>query len=212
MIKLENVTFRYPKAGENIVDGLNMEFMPGVITALTGKNGCGKTTVTKLIVGILRPLMGRVSIDGIDTAKLDLFDIGHMVGYVFQDPSRQLFCDSVINEVKYGLLNMGLSQQQAQKRAMDQLEIFHIANLAQKYPGKLSQGEKQRTALACVLSMNTGYVVLDEPTTGLDMRSRRELGEMLVKIRNNGKGVVIVSHEEEFIRKYADMELCVDEA
>lgn len=212
MIKLENVTFRYPKAGENIVDGLNMEFMPGAITALTGKNGCGKTTVTKLIVGILRPLMGRVSIDGIDTAKLDLFDIGRMVGYVFQDPSRQLFCDSVINEVKYGLLNMGLSQQQAQKLAMDQLEIFHIAHLAQKYPGKLSQGEKQRTALACALSMNTGYVVLDEPTTGLDMRSRRELGEMLVKIRNSGKGVVIVSHEEEFIRKYADMELCVDEA
>ena len=209
MIKLENVSFQYPKSSKKIIEDMSMNFMPGAITALTGANGCGKTTVTKLIVGILRPVCGRVSIDGKNTESMDLFEIGRMVGYVFQDPSRQLFCDTVVNEVKYGLLNMGMDSESADRKAMEYLQMFHLTPLAGKYPGKLSQGEKQRTALACVLAMDTGYVVMDEPTTGLDLRSRRELGELLVKIRDSGKGVVIVSHERDFIRKYSDLELCM---
>ena len=207
MIEFKDVSYGYPKSGVPVLRNFSAEFFPAEITAITGPNGCGKTTVTKLIAGILRPLNGTILIDGEDVADLDLFDIGRRAGYVFQDPSRQLFCSTVSEEVKFGLKNIGLTEDEAEETAGRYLDMFGIRHLSQRFPGKLSQGEKQRVALAAVLSMGTNYVILDEPTTGLDVRSRRKLGEYLTEIRNSGRGVIIVSHERQFCEKYTDREL-----
>jgi energy-coupling factor transport system ATP-binding protein len=176
--------------------------------ALCGKNGCGKTTLTKLLAGMLRPQLGRVCIEGQNIAGLDLFAIGQRLGYVFQNPSRQLFCDTVFHEVAYGLKNQGLAEALAAEKAEHYLERFALAAHREDYPGKLSQGEKQRLALAAVLALGTDYLVLDEPTNGLDMLRRRELGDMLLGLRREeGCGIVLVSHEADFIARYADREL-----
>ena len=208
MISIENVTFKYPLADTSILSGFSAQFERGEIVAITGKNGSGKTTLTKLLVGVLRPLAGSISIDGSDIFTMDLFEIGQRVGYVFQNPNRQLFCDSVYNEVTYGLRNQGLDESLIAQKAGSYLEYFDLAGYREIYPGKLSLGEKQRLALAAVLALGTNYLVLDEPTTGLDANRRDELGEMLIKLRKEFNcGVIFVSHEAGFITRYADREL-----
>jgi len=191
-----------------VLDGFSACFERGEIVAVTGRNGCGKTTLTKLLVGMLRPSSGLVSIDGLDSSGMDLFEIGQRVGYVFQNPNNQLFCDKVFNEVAYGLRNLGLDEAQAEARVDFYLGFFGLSCYRDSYPGKLSHGEKQRLALAAVLALGTDYLVLDEPTTGLDVRRQRELGELLVDLRRSlNCGIILVSHEADFINRFADREL-----
>ena len=208
MIRVDNISYKYPNGGAPVFSDFSAHFERGEIAAVTGKNGCGKTTLTKMLVGMLRPSSGHVSIGGLDAAGMDLFEIGQRVGYVFQNPNRQLFCDTAYNEVAYGLRNSGLDEGQAGLQADHYLEYFDLAHHRETYPGKLSLGEKQRLALAAVLALGTDYLVLDEPTTGLDVRRQRELGDILTRLgKERGCGIVLVSHEAGFIARYADREL-----
>ena len=208
MIELRDVTYKYPRAKVEAVSNFSAKFERGEIVAVTGKNGCGKTTMTKLMVGILRPSRGCIYIDCADAGRMDLFDIGRKAGYVFQNPSTQLFCGTVYEELAFGLLNMKLSPSDVDERIGFYLDFFRLGHLRDSLPDSLSLGEKQRTALACVLAMGTDYLILDEPTTGLDMRSREQLGELLLRIReSSGTGIVIVSHDVGFVAGYADKEL-----
>jgi len=206
MISLEDVRFSYPKMNNELIRGLSGEIRPGERVAVTGKNGCGKTTLVRLITGILRPTAGRILIDGEDTASLDLFEIGQRVGCVFQDPSRQLFCATLDEEVRYGLVNMGLPEDEVRSRADRYIEYFRLTHRKNAFPGLFSQGEKQRAVLAAVLAMGPRYLVLDEPTSGLDMEARRSLGSALEELSAEGRGIVLVSHERSFIERYATRE------
>ena len=208
MLELDCITYKYPKSTAPVLHGFSARFKRGEITAVTGKNGCGKTTMTKLLVGILRPSDGNVRVDGSDTANMDLFEIGQRIGYVFQNPNRQLFCDSVFNEVAYGLLNMKMDENHVAHEVGQFLELFDLAQYRQTYPGKLSLGEKQRLVLAAVLALGTDYIVLDEPTTGLDVRRQQELCDLLINLRNEKNcGIVVVSHSASFVARCADREL-----
>ena len=241
MIDLVNITYRYPQGAAYVIRDFNASFTRGEITAVSGKNGCGKTTLSKLIVGILRPSSGNVMIDGENIGKMDLFEIGRRVGYVFQNPGRQLFCDTVYNEIAFGLRNMkaettalerkatftpanskkaatetehkvALKPRTMQKETTEigqkvdyYLELFDLARYRATYPGKLSIGEKQRLALAAVLALGTSFLVLDEPTTGLDARQQLELGGVLTMLRQEHNcGVVLFSHDDNFIARYSD--------
>ena len=208
MIELSAVGYKYPRAKAEVIHDFSARFERGEIAAISGKNGCGKTTLTKLITGILRPDCGKISIDGEDSSGMSLFDIGKRVGYVFQNPSDQLFCASVYDETAYGLLNIGLSREETDEKVRFYLNFFRLTGLENSLPDTLSLGEKQRVALACVLSMGTDYLIMDEPTTGLDMRSRAQLGELLTDIKQTrGAGIILVSHDSGFIAKIADREL-----
>lgn len=206
MISLENVTFSYPKANEAIIRAVSADFRTGECVAVTGHNGCGKTTLIQLICGVLRPASGHILINGNDTSALSLFEIGQQIGCVFQDPARQLFCETVEEEIRFGLEAMGLPETEIRSRTEKYLAAFRLEHRRNAFPGLLSQGEKQRTILAAVLSMGTEFVVLDEPTSGLDMEGRKELGTLLRGLTANGHGVIFVSHERAFIDTYATRE------
>ena len=210
MISLKDVRFTYPKAEYELIKGLSGEIRPGERVAVTGKNGCGKTTLVRLITGILRPTSGHILIDGEDTASLDLFEIGKRVGCVFQDPSRQLFCTTLDEEVKYGLINMGLPDEEIGRRADKYIEFFRLQHKRNAFPGLLSQGEKQRAVLAAVLAMDPRYIVLDEPTSGLDMEARESLGTALQELSADGRGIMFVSHERSFIERFATREWVIE--
>jgi energy-coupling factor transport system ATP-binding protein len=177
--------------------------------AVTGRNGCGKTTLIRLLVGLLRPTAGTILLDGADTAAMDLFTLGQKIGCVFQDPARQLFCTTVEEEICFGLRNMGLSEEEIRRRCQAYLARFHLEHRRGAFPGSLSQGEKQRAVLAAVLAMGAPYVALDEPTSGLDMQGRQELGQMLTALAADGHGVIFVSHERPFIQRFASRELAL---
>ena len=139
MIVLEKLSFRYPKTENDVLSGLSGSFSPGECVAVTGKNGCGKTTMVRLICGILRPTAGKITVDGGNTAKMDLFSIGRLVGCVFQDPSRQLFCTSVEEEVRFGLVNMGLPEEEIAEKTARYLKFFRLEHLAAAFPGTLGR-------------------------------------------------------------------------
>lgn len=206
MIEISHVSFCYP-SGRQVLRDYSAQLQKGCITALTGVNGCGKTTLTRLIAGIYQPDAGDILIDGESTRGKSLFDIGQRVGYLFQEPSRQLFCDTVQNEIAFGLRNMGKPEDEIAKISEMYMQEMGISHLKKAFPGRLSQGEKQRVVLCCVLSMGTPYFMLDEPTNGLDMKSRRYLADKLKALRDDhGCGVLLVSHDRAFIDAVADRE------
>ncbi|MCL1974883.1 MAG: energy-coupling factor ABC transporter ATP-binding protein [Firmicutes bacterium] len=210
MITVEQITYLYPHSDTPIFQDFSAHFKRGEIVAVSGKNGSGKTTLSKLLAGILQPQKGSVCIDGLSTKSQDLFEIGQKVGYLFQNPNRQLFCETVFREITFGLNNQGLKKQQATEKADYYLNYFNLASYRDDYPGHLSHGEKQRLALAAVLALGTDYVVLDEPTIGLDMLRRRELGELLLKLcKESNCGIVLICQEAEFMARYAERELVI---
>lgn len=218
LIKVNDVTYVYENrnlsgiSDENnpVLRNITCEFESGRITAVTGSNGSGKTTLMRLITGVLKPQKGEIYIDNISIANMDIFDIGRLAGYVYQEPERQLFCATVREEIGYALRNEVIDKEESDRRIDEQLQRFGLEKLAERYPGQLSRGEKQRVMLAVVMAMRTRYLILDEPTSGLDMNARQRLGEMLMEIRSKGCGIVVVSHDRGFIEKYADSEIRLD--
>jgi len=213
VITVEEVSYTYEHAGTPVLEGFTASFPAGSLTAVTGDNGCGKTTATKLIVGIERPTRGRILIDGLDTATLSVAEIAQRVGYLSQNPSRQLFCTSVLEEVTCGLRNLGLDEADAVERAQRYLDYFDLTGHSADFPLHLSHGEQQRLLLATVLAMEPVYLVLDEPSTGLDIVRQRALGSHLRTIvEDDGCGIIVVSHERGFVTRYADAEVRIEAA
>ncbi len=203
-LDVQGVFFSYPKEEKKILRNIHVCFRTGEIVAIVGANGSGKTTLTKLLVGVLRPSIGKIYVDDHDFDKMSIAEIGRHIGYVFQNPSQQIFCTSVQEEISYGLKNLKIPEEEIVSRVDYYLDYFQLSSYKQKFPLHLSQGEKQRLMLAAILAIHPRYVILDEPTTGLDVYRKKLLGDYLLKIKADGCGVIFVSHEKNFVKKYAD--------
>lgn len=203
-LRTKNLGYTYPGNRQAVLQEINLCFQAGEIVAIVGDNGCGKTTLTKLLVGILKPGTGRICLSGNDIGKMSLAEIGRQIGYVFQDPSQQIFCASVEDEIVYGLSNLGLEREEIERRINYYLDYFELSGYRKIFPQSLSQGEKQRLMLVAILAMHPRYVILDEPTTGLDPYRRKLLGDCLLRIKADGYGVIFASHQAKFIETYAD--------
>lgn len=213
MIQAKNISFQYPKSDRWVLKNFSADFNKNEIIALTGPNGCGKTTLSRILVGILKPKRGNVYIDNVDTAQLSLAEIGKKIGLVMQHPARQLFCTTVQEEMEYGLKNLGLDEAEIAKRVQYYLEYFQLENYKEVFPFEMSYGEKQRLVLAAILAMRPEYLLLDEPTASLDVYRQKLLGELITKIHKETKtGIIIISHDRDFIEKYATKEIKMEVA
>ncbi len=207
----ENITFSYRGTQKVLLEEFCAAFEKEEITAVTGSNGCGKTTLAKLLLGILKPKSGKIEIDGNDVAGMSLAEVGRKVGYVMQNPAQQLFCTTAEEEIAYGLKNQKLPDAEIKKRCDHYLNYFEIEAHRSTFPFFLSQGEKQRLVLAAILALQPAYLILDEPTASLDPYRQRLLREYLRRIRLElGCGIVVISHDRSFIRSCADRELCLE--
>lgn len=209
-IELSNVTYKYKK-GRTVFENFNISLNCQECTILTGKNGCGKTTLTKLMMGILKPQAGNITIFKKNILDLSLGQIGEMIGYVFQYPERQLFATSVIDELTFPLLLKGLPKDEVYNRAQDMMDIFHLEKIKDSYPFFLSYGEKRRLAIASVLMNNPKYIILDEPTSSLDQERIDILSKVLNQLKEEKSGILIISHNEDFINRHADRRIQLEE-
>lgn len=199
MIQLRNIHFGY--GGQHIFDGLNVNIESEDRIGLLGANGCGKTTLCHIIMGLLQPGSGDVEILGKKRSKeSDFSEIRGRIGFLFQDSDDQLFCPTVIEDVAFGPLNMGQDLEQAKKTVATTLESLKLSGFEERITYKLSGGEKRLVSLATVLSMNPEFLILDEPTSGLDEKTTERLIETL---KESGLGYMIISHDRDFIKRTA---------
>jgi energy-coupling factor transport system ATP-binding protein len=195
---VRDISFTYPNH-HTALHHVSLSIQEGELITIMGENGAGKTTLVKHLNGLLKPTKGNVRVDSKDTNEISVASISRKVGLVFQNPDHQLFSETVRNEVAFALRNFGFSEKAIKIRVNRILGMLDLTEYADKSPFSLSGGERKRVALASVLSWGPKYVVLDEPTIGQDYRQKEKLRMILEQILSQGKSVVMVSHDIEFI-------------
>ncbi len=208
VFELKDICFSWPGSegqpggGEAVFAGLSYALHEGHHVGLFGPNGCGKTTFLKLATGLLSPQSGEVRFRGekVSTEK-EFLKMRCSVGYVLQNSEDQLFFPEVIEDVAFGPLNQGLSEEEARKRATETLDSLGLSGFEHRISDRLSGGEKKLVAIASVLSMQPSALLLDEPTAGLDDEAKKRLVQVL-------SGIAIpritVSHDGEFLMAVSD--------
>lgn len=200
LIEIKDVIYDYyfPSSEEGIraLNSLYTEILEGEYLAVVGANGSGKSTMARLLNAILLPTSGEVIVDGYNTALEDnRFEIRRRVGMVFQNPDNQIVATTVEEDVAFGLENLGYPPSLIREKVKEALETVGLSPLAKQPPHFLSGGQKQRLAIAGVLAMRPKCLVLDEPTTMLDPRSRKEVLKTIKELNDNeGITVVHITH------------------
>lgn len=198
IIEIEGVTFSYPSV-DKALDDVSLTIHKGEFVAIMGENGAGKTTLVKHLNGLLRPQEGRIKIDGADIADLSVANLARKVGLVFQNPDDQLFSENVEEEISFALRNFGFGSDVIDKRVDWAVNLLDLERYRKSSPFILSGGERKRVALGSVLAWDPEIVVLDEPTIGQDYAQKERLRHFLMQLRTQGKTIVIVTHDVEFV-------------
>ena len=199
IVKTQDVTYSYVDADtgipQKVLKGVSLEIEKGSFVAILGHNGSGKSTFAKLLNGIYLPEGGAVYIDGMSTAEEKLIiEIRRRIGMVFQNPDNQIVSNVVEEDVAFAPENLGIPPEEIRRRVDESLKLVGMYEYREHAPHLLSGGQKQRIAIAGVLAMSPECVVFDEPTAMLDPKGRRDVIEIIKKLRQMGKTVVLITH------------------
>ncbi|KXS45795.1 MULTISPECIES: energy-coupling factor transporter ATPase [unclassified Candidatus Frackibacter] len=216
LIKVESVTHQYDDMGESVLNDINFSINKNEFISLIGHTGSGKSTLVQILNGLIKPISGQVFLSGEDiTGKdVDLKKVRQQVGLVFQYPEHQLFEETVYQDVAFGPKNLGLSEETIEDRVKDSLKSVNLEyeEFKDRSPFKLSGGQQRRVAIAGVLAMRPKVLILDEPTAGLDPRTRIELMEEIIKFKEEfNLTIILVSHRMEEVFQLADRILVLSE-
>jgi cobalt/nickel transport system ATP-binding protein len=209
LLEVEQASYSYLERFPAL-DEVSLKVHRGEKVALLGANGCGKSTMLKLLDGLVFPDAGGYTAFGAavteDNLEDDQFSRGFRsrIGFVFQNSDTQVFSPSVREEIAFGPLNMGIPRDEASARVDDTLAMLGIIALAERAPYQLSGGQKKRVAIASVLVMNPEVLLFDEPTAGLDPRTRHWLIELIVELNRAGKTIVLATHDLDTLDRIAD--------
>ena len=198
MIEVKDLYFTYP-TGVEALKGITLTIDDGEFLAIMGQNGAGKTTLVKHFNGLLKPTKGEIVVDGVSTREVSVAQLARKVGFVFQNPDHQLFCETVEEEVAFALRNFGFEENAIKKRVDWALNLLDVTQYRQTSPFMLSGGERKRVALASVLAWDPQVVILDEPTIGQDHQQKEKLRQFIVQLNAQKKTVVVVTHDVEFV-------------
>ena len=198
MITIEKVTYHY-QGGEDVLRGVDLQIRDGEFVAIMGENGAGKTTLVKMFNGLLKPDQGVVKVDGVETKAKSVAQLSRDVGLIFQNPDHQLFAETVAQELVFSLHNFGFSEEVIQRRVSKLLHTLDLERYEKTSPFVLSGGERKRVALAAILVWDPKHVIMDEPTIGQDYLQKDRLRNFIVQLVSQGKTVVIVTHDVEFV-------------
>ncbi|NLK73112.1 MAG: ABC transporter ATP-binding protein [Clostridiales bacterium] len=211
VVEFKDVCFGYDK-NKTILNGLNLQVHKGEFLSIIGQNGSGKSTIAKLIVGLLKAKSGQVSIMGKNIINSTPEEISKQVGYCFQNPDHQLFLSSIREELMFGLKQRNMSSEEAEKWMKQILKIVGLEGCEDLHPFSLSRGARQKLAVATVLVNRPEIIVLDEPTTGQDKHTLVGLLDLMKDlIKESGSTVIMITHDMEVVAEYATRVIAVSD-
>lgn len=202
-LRLDQVSFTYP-SGVRALQDISLEIASGECLALVGENGAGKTTLVKLLNGLLLPSQGAVWVGDWRSDQHSTAELATRVSFLFQNPDDQLFERSVAREVAFGPRNLGLSDSEVDERVNVALEQAGLSEFADQHPYDLQYNQRKLVALAATLAMRAPALVLDEPTIGQDAAQRQRVGEVIRQLKDEGRTLILISHDLDFVAQYAE--------
>ncbi|MDG7007402.1 MAG: ABC transporter ATP-binding protein [Nitrososphaerota archaeon] len=217
ILEIRRLNFRYPDSAKKAVADFDLVVPQGEIAVLAGPSGCGKSTLLRAVNGLIPHMYsgeysGEVKVGGTVVKDSGMRDLAQKVGFLFQNPENQIFMFTVERDVAFGLENLGVPRGEMRARVDEALRLLDIGDLAQRAPHELSDGQKQRVALAGVLAMRPKLVILDEPTSLLDPKTAAELVALVARLRQElGTTFVVVEHRLDLLVKVADRLVVMNE-
>lgn len=209
--QVQNISFRYPTGDKDVLKNISFDIYKGEFFAIVGHNGSGKSTLMKNLLGILHPTQGDVIVNQHNTKNTDISKMILDIGYVFQNPDNQLFCNTVREEIEFGLQNNKLSADEIASLTDRALDLVGLTDRQKEHPFSLSRGQRQRLAVATMLVANPRIIMLDEPTTGLDEHDLNGILQLMQELIEFHDGTLImVTHDMEVVSKYATRVIVVD--
>lgn len=197
-LSVDNISFRYP-SGHKAIENISMDFQKGEAVAIVGQNGAGKTTVAKLLNGLLKPTEGNVIIGERNSKDYTTAQISREVGYVFQNPDDQIFHNNVYSEIKYGPKKMNFTEEKIKENITKYAKLTGIEMYLDENPSELPDSIKKFVTITSVLVMNSNVIILDEPTAGQDLHSLKKLGKIIDFLVKEGKTIITITHDMEFV-------------
>lgn len=192
IIEIKDAVYKYDEESEDVLHGVSLKVQKGEFLCILGHNGCGKSTLAKLINGLYQPTSGQVLVNGMDTKDEDkILSIRSLAGMVFQNPDNQMVATIVEEDVAFGPENLGVPQQELRARVDEALKTVNMFQFKDSAPHRLSGGQKQRIAIAGILAMEPQIIIMDESTSMLDPKGRREVLETVHRL-NKEKGITVV--------------------
>jgi energy-coupling factor transporter ATP-binding protein EcfA2 len=215
VVHVDQLSFRYIDAEKPALDGVSFDINEGEVVVLAGRSGCGKSTLLRCINGLIPHMYageyrGSITVDGERVDQTPMSKLAQKVGLLFQNPENQIFMFSVERDIAFGLENLSVPREEMQKRVTEAMNLLEITPLAHRAPHELSDGQKQRVALAGVIAMRPRLVILDEPTSLLDPQTASELISLIHKLNNEGLTFIIVEHRLELLAPIADRLIVMD--
>ena len=210
ILRVQNLSFRYPEAAKFAVRDFELTIKGGEIVVLAGPSGCGKSTLLRSVNGLIPHMytgeyLGSVSVGDHRVSEARMSELAQTVGLLFQNPENQIFMFSVERDIAFGLENLAVPPDEIRARVDEAMRQLGITDLAQRAPHELSDGQKQRVALAGVIVMRPRLIILDEPTSLLDPKTAVELVELVRRLRDEtGITFLIVEHRLELLVRIAD--------
>jgi energy-coupling factor transport system ATP-binding protein len=204
IIEVRDVSHRYDGSTVHVLDHVNLTIRRGDFIALIGQNGAGKTTLAKTFNGLIQPTTGDLLVDGQNTRTAGLARLARVVGYVYQNPDHQIFAKSVREEVAFGPRNLGMSAAEVNAAVDHALELVEMTHEADSYPFVLGRGQRQKLAVASVIAMGSPVMVVDEPTTGLDLRGALNIMNLLRRWNASGRTIIVITHDMDIVAEYAN--------
>jgi energy-coupling factor transport system ATP-binding protein len=196
-ISVKDLAFSY-RPGEEVLKGITLDF-DGRSTAIIGQNGSGKTTFVKLLKGLLKPTRGEIHIFGRPVSEMTVAALAPYIGLVFQNPNDQIFKSTVLDEVMFGPLNIGVDPEGAKEKALQALQMVGLAERAAENPQDLSLSEKKRVCIASIVAMEPEILILDEPTIAQDHAGVAIVRRVIGELKERGKLVMAILHDMDFV-------------